>query len=73
MRGLEARVQMALHVVFFGLGLTAQAAQALLAAQAYAYEEGRNAWREEGSALPLLIADDCQLTQAYLDGTRFHS
>lgn len=72
MRGLEARVQMALHVIYFGLGMTTQAGKALLAAQSYAYEDGRKAGQGEGNMLPPLIADDSQLTQAYLDGLRHH-
>lgn len=73
MRGLEARIQMALHVIYFGLGMTALAGKALLAAQAYAYEDGRKAGPKEGNMLPPLIADDSQLTQAYLNGVRVHS
>lgn len=65
MRGLEARVQMALHAVYFELGMTTQAAKALLDAQEQAYEEGKKAGGGEGG-LPPLIADDSQLTRAYL-------
>ncbi|WP_151633491.1 hypothetical protein [Noviherbaspirillum aerium] len=65
MRGLEARVQMALHTVYFGIGLTAPAARALLDARALAYQEGERASTEEGVPVPPLIADDSQLHQAY--------
>lgn len=66
MRGLEARVQMALHAVYFCIGLTAPAAKALLEARALAYEEGEKTLNESGPQIPPLIADDIQLTQAYL-------
>lgn len=66
MRGLEARVQMALHTVYFCIGLTPLAAKALLEARGLAYEEGKRALMEERTQVPPLIADDSQLTQAYL-------
>jgi hypothetical protein len=66
MRGLEARLQMALHTVYFCIGLPAPAARALLEARGLAYEEGERALAEGGSPIPPLIADDSQLTEAYL-------
>lgn len=66
MRGLEARVLMAQHAVYFCIGLTALAAKALLEARGLAYEEGARALKEERALVPPLIADDSQLTQAYL-------
>ncbi len=65
MRGLEARVQMAMHSVYFGLGMTAPAVKALLAARALAYEEGENAGRAKDFQVPPLTAEDSQLTQVF--------
>ncbi len=66
MRGLEARLQMALHTVYFCIGLPVPAARALLEARGLAYEEGERASTEGTGQVPPLIADDSQLTQAYL-------
>jgi hypothetical protein len=61
MRGLEARLQMALHTVYFCIGLPVPAARALLEARGLAYEEGERASTEGTGQVPPLIADDSQL------------
>jgi len=57
---------MALHTVYFCIGMPVPAARALLEARGLAYEEGERASTEGGRQVPPLIADDSQLTQAYL-------
>ncbi|WP_194723769.1 hypothetical protein [Noviherbaspirillum malthae] len=57
---------MALHTVYFCIGLPVPAARALLEARGLAYEEGERASTEGTGQVPPLIADDSQLTQAYL-------